>query len=332
MKKYGLSLVPLLLLVLIMGCSEEFYEFNLFAGMDPVTIVEVTDLQAMDQTSALEVLSDEMSSDSFIEQLSLPENVDQKNEILTYLGDIFMDDTGQALTVPETKEELDNYRDAAILYADINMATSGGDVFANNVFELLTTLQDTGGTDPDGTDPDTTEPFGEDQVRDMIASLLPADVDTPEDYSILISGLQNAIVGYEALGDTIGDDNGDAEITPDDAPDDIVLGEVAQNAICAVIVDIVIDVLDDPNDDSDDPVQEFFEWIEEGTSPEIDETVLQTKMEDIFGSTDPEDPNAPDPGDSEYDGINNLLLAAGLGTMLESFGGSSEESTDGTTK
>ena len=109
-----------LMALALMGCTEisQIFEFNLFAGLDPVAVPDVASLPA-DKTEALDVLDEEFASDSFFQAMS----EEQQGDMAIYLEDIWLDGNG-------TTEEQQR---AGLMYADLNMKTTGGDQFVNNV-------------------------------------------------------------------------------------------------------------------------------------------------------------------------------------------------------
>lgn len=351
MKKYGLAVFPLILLVMILSCTSDFYEYNLFEGLDPASpLPGVSELESLGDVEALNLLKEEVYSESFIEQLSAPENIEQKEEILTYLKDKIVDEAG-AITAPAieaTEEEINNFQQTAVLYAQVSVATTGGDEFANNVFGLIGTLMGGGEEDPaeetptpvpgaptptpGGPTPTPAEEegmFGTAQIEEIVETLLPKDTDTEDEFRLLVEGLLDAGEAYEAIGDTITDSNEDDVIGTEDAPEDIIMGEIAQNALSAALVTVIIDVLDDPEDETDDPIAELYDWVVEGNEPTIEETALQDTMMSLLGIDPGEDPGTEDPTVGEdYDGLQNVLYSAGFGPLLESLTGGGEEPED----
>lgn len=252
MKTIRVFFLLVVILGFLFGCVnsfEEFFEYNLFAGLDPVITPSVTELESMDDAAAMDILIEEFASDAFIE--SLQENPTEQAELEVYLSGFFAD----RLPPVENPAELEVYQVAAILYAEVNMA-GGGNTFANNLIGLVSVLTESGSGG--------SEPMTDAEVKEVFQVLLPENVDTKAAFMELVAGMRDASHGYLAFGSSL-DINGDGEVADEERPADINLGEVTQNAAIAVVIDKFVTVLE--TNGSEDPVGGIYDWLVNGAEP-----------------------------------------------------------------
>ncbi len=187
--------VLLFITFLFVGCSDIF-EYNVFSAIDKPSIPTLSELKEMGADEAVNKLSEESGSDKFYEELA--KDTTKKDEIAEYLKDVMED----SKTTDPVKQK------AALLYANIEVKTTGADEVVNNLVNIIST-GDVGGFDNvwDAIVPDN---MGEDGVVNVL------------------TGLLSAYEGYNTFGSTLVGDS--------TAPDDVNMGEVAQTAVVSYFV------------------------------------------------------------------------------------------------
>jgi len=219
-------------LLLLAGCAE-FYTFNLFDGMDPVPLPDVpaagTDLKP---TTQLTDLQSSLKSDSFIETLKDEPDQATLTAINSYLEDIFTGGNAGA-------DEID-IQNAAILYADLNLGVTGGDEVINN---LLLVIGDIAGGG-------TTSTMDENAVQTILGSIVPPDIDTPEEFTAMINGMLAASAAYQALSNNINPDQtmNSGEIT----------GGVVMNCVVTGMIDLFVNTILVPEADPGEVLYQIF--------------------------------------------------------------------------
>lgn len=199
--------ILLLILVAFFGC-EEFYTFNLFAGLDPVIIKDVNE---MSTTEGLDYLGEEIYNESFVTALEEdPETLDEMND---YLENVYT-----------TSSEPAEVQDAAILAADLQLSTTGASDVVDNIWGSIddVTSMNSGGSSDSSS------------VQAVVTGVIPDSINTPEEMEDLIAGFFAADAAYTALSTSVGTDGADIE------PGVTVSGGTVMNAIVTtMIVDIV---------------------------------------------------------------------------------------------
>ena len=195
MKRWAVFVIVIVVSFFIVGCSDIF-EYNLFSSVDKPSIPTVSELKSMGSAEAVDKLSGEASSDKFYDELA--GNESEKTEIQEYLKDV-MDN-------PETETPVK--QKASLLYANIEIKTTGADGVVNNLVNVISAGNVSGFDDVwNAIVPDT---MGEDDVVNVLGGLL------------------NAYQGYSNFGSTL--------VGSTTAPDDVNMGDVAQTAIVSYYV------------------------------------------------------------------------------------------------
>ncbi len=211
MKKTIGVLIPIILVSLLTGCAELF-EFNLFKALDPIKMPDAAMLSEMEDeegvSGVLDYLEAELGSPSFIEKLD--EEPGAYDVIEDYLTSIY------TVGTPPANEEQQR---AAILYADLNLKTTGGEELVNNSVSALV-----------GGDFGTTDWNSPAEIKNFLLGFLPqvmpSGVNSQSAFDEMIQGFVAASAAY--------DDFGNSSLT--DIPDEINMGDVAQKAIALYVI------------------------------------------------------------------------------------------------
>ncbi len=193
MRKWVVLAVSVFVGFSLIGCSDIF-EYNLFSAMDKPSIPTLSELKEMGAAEAVDKLSKEASSDKFYEELANDEN--QKEDVENYLKEVM--DSSET-TVKQK---------ASLLYASIEVKTSGADEVVNNLVNVISS--------GDVSD-----------FNNVWDAIVPDDMSESDVVNVL-GGLLNAYEGYSAFGSTLVGDT-----TP---PEGVNMGEVAQTAIVSYYV------------------------------------------------------------------------------------------------
>lgn len=211
------------------GCTE-MLTFNLFETLEAPMLPTKAEIAEMEPGELVDLLNDLVVDESFYEEIE-PEAL---VAIVESLVIVYED--------PEsTAEEI---QDAAILAADIELATSGGDEVIETVVEVVLDLiegGDSGGEATGGEVPG--EPAEEPDIFDFVAATLAAafeEVDEDTEFDATVDALVAAAAAYEALGLSLQDLDGDGAV---DSPPGTNMGAIAQEAIVAIFVAETIDAM-----------------------------------------------------------------------------------------
>jgi hypothetical protein len=205
-------LISLILVSLLTGCAELF-EFNLFQALDPIKMPDAAMLSEMEDedgvSGVLDYLDAELGSPGFIEKLD--EEPGSYDAIEDYLTGIFT-----VGTLPANEEE----QRAAILYADLNLKTTGGEELVNNSVSALL------GGDFSGDSLNTPA-----EVRMFLLGFLPevmpaSALNSQSAFDEMLQGFVAANAAY--------DDFGNSSLI--DIPDEINMGDVAQKALVSYVI------------------------------------------------------------------------------------------------
>ena len=172
----AIPVVLLLPVLLLAGCSAMF-DFNLFKdlGLDPVAAPTPADYAG---AGGLDSLAADLSSPAVIDALKADPAATAALE--TFLEDLI---SGGATAGVDTPEE----QQAAILLADLDLKTTNGEEFVNNIVTVLMTPYD----------PTV-------KIADLLASIMPPEVaNNPTAFAAMINGLLGANDAYFALGQSI---------------------------------------------------------------------------------------------------------------------------------
>jgi hypothetical protein len=208
MARFRFSTLLLLPLIALAGCSE-FFSFNAFSAVDTVAAPSVTKYQG---SGGLDLLSADLDSPAVVDALTADPTTTAAIE--SYLLTSYL--TGP-LTSPDQKQ-------AAILYADLNLKTTQGESLVNNI---VTTVM--GGVSS-GT-----------SIHDLLDSVLPASAKSdPAVFSAMITALRNSNTQYLKLGASITDVNSNGKIdVGEGVPAGTNMGDVAQKAAVAYTIEVV---------------------------------------------------------------------------------------------
>ena len=212
MKKIIGVLAPLILVSLLTGCAELF-EFNLFKALDPIKMPDAAMLSEMEEedgvSGVLDYLDSELGSPGFIEKLG--EEPGSYDAIEDYLGE----HRGNSSTADEKR--------ATILYADLNLKTTGGEELVNNSVSALVG-GDFGNTDWSNAADIKNFLFG------FLPEVMPSGVNSQSEFNDMIQGFVAASAAYDDFGNSL----------PGDVPEEINMGDVAQKAIVSYVISEVV--------------------------------------------------------------------------------------------
>ena len=259
------SVVFLILpLVFLAGCSA-FFDFNLYRdlGLDTTAAPRASDYAG---AGGLDQLAEDLSSPAVIEALKADPAA--KADLVSFLDGIMNGDG----TVDSPEEQ-----QAAILLADLELKTTNGEEFVNNIVTVLMAPFDPGV-----------------KIEDLLRSIIPAEVanDRPK-FTAMIAGLISANEAYFALGHSI-----DNSPTPDgivDAdkslPPGVNAGDIAQKAAIAFLANAIVVEVDEANapaaSDVPDAINQMYNLLYDQASLGSGVTAGMT-MPDPFGTTTPE--------------------------------------------
>lgn len=237
-KSIALILLPLLLLG---GCSA-LLDFNLFKalGLDKTTAPKASDYQG---AGGLDKLADDLSSAAVIE--ALKNDPAAKADLEAFLQGLI---TGGA----DTPEE----QQAALLFADLELKTTSGEEFVNNIVTALMTPIDTSV-----------------KVIDLLKTIIPADVAGDKaKFTAMFTGLLSANAMYFALGQGIDSDaGGDGVVDPGKSlPPGANAGDIAQKAGVAFLANAIVTKVDDaalPTPDVADAITQMYYLLYDQTNP-----------------------------------------------------------------
>jgi len=208
----ALILLPLLLLA---GCSALF-DFNLFKalGLDKTAAPSPSDYQG---AGGLDKLAEDLSSPAVID--ALKDDPAAKAALVTFLEGLI---TG-GVDTPEEQQ-------ASILLADLELKTTSGEEFVNNIVTAMMTPIDTSV-----------------KVVDLLRSIIPADVAGDKTkFTAMMQGLMTANAMYFALGQSIDSDaGGDGVVDPGKSlPPGANAGDIAQKAGVAFLANAIVGKVD----------------------------------------------------------------------------------------
>lgn len=253
--RFILFISLLLCVFLFIGC-EEFFTFNIFTGLDSVTIPDYKD---MNTDELIDSLKEDINSDRFIEEISKDKNKDKKEEVEDCLKDVYTD--------PQAQEE--DIIDTAVLYGEFEIKTTGGELLVDNAVNVVVNEDS---INIDELDSDNAD----DLIRDIVEGSVDEDVlSNKEDFTDMINGFREADHAYDTLADTV-DDQSQLE--------DTNRGEIAMNALMAsTVTEVYTAILADNGGDEDAAIQELYDFINDSDA-QLD---IQTQINDpIEGNVD----------------------------------------------
>ncbi|MGA2640435.1 MAG: hypothetical protein ABSG21_05970 [Spirochaetia bacterium] len=191
-------------LLALSGCSA-FFDFNAFSSLDKASVPDPSRYQG---ASGLANLQKDLASPSVVSALKSSYATSQ--QILTNLESSYSVHSGP-LSSPDQKT-------AAILYADLALASTSGDILANNIVASAMSTSQTG------------------NIASLINSVIPSDViGDPTKFTNMISGLLDANVVYLNLGSHLG--------TPPQPVPGMNMGDTAQKAAVAYMVNTIVNAV-----------------------------------------------------------------------------------------
>jgi len=211
-------LAILLLLVLLMAGCTAMLDFNLFKdlGLDKATAPTPADYAG---AGGLDQLAADLSSPAIIDALKADPAAAAALE--AYLQGLI----GGGVSTPEQQQ-------AAILLADLDLKTTNGEEFVNNIVTLLMAPYD----------PSV-------RILDLLQSIIPAEVANNQDaFSAMLEGLLTANGAYFALGQSIDALDNATGLPPADGlvdagaslPPGVNAGDIAQKAAVAFIAEAIV--------------------------------------------------------------------------------------------
>ena len=201
-----LSILLALVLLGVAGCGA-FFDFNLFRNVDKPGVPDPSRYE--NGSGGLANLQADLSSSAIVNALKgSPSTV---GDIQTYLVINYGIVTP---TGPGTVTAGDG-QTAAVLYADLALKSTSGDILVNNVVSTLMTA-------PSG------------NIASLLASIVPPDAAADQTkFDTMISALTAADWAYQALGASI----------PPNPPGSNNMGDVAQKAAVAYLMDTILATL-----------------------------------------------------------------------------------------
>jgi hypothetical protein len=257
MRRAGMLLSLLLFVLLLAGCSAMF-DFNLFKdlGLDPVAAPTPADYAG---AGGLDKLADDLSSPAVVDALKADPAAAAALE--TFLEGLI---TG-GVDTPEEQQ-------AAILLADLELKSTEGEEFVNNIVNVV--VQGVSGTS---------------SIQDLLNSTIPPEaLASAATYAAMVNGLLDANEAYLALGAGILDINGTPGIQQGEGvPPGTNMGDIAQKAIVAFTTKVIFEAVQaaGPFSDADTITQMYLL----STNPTAADPAVQA-----LAAPDPFDPASPD--------------------------------------
>lgn len=274
MKKKLQIFILILTISVLFSCSENPFMVNLFSGIDVYTPPESFD-------NVNDVLS-EAGDDGFLDALA--EDGELADQVIDLLDDVLTEDPATA-----TSDD----QDAALLLADVYLATTDADDTVNNVNGLLSALV-TGGDDAPNMDDPTA----------LIPDLFQLDDSlTPEEQTSAVKDQLASFLGaadaLEFYGDTI-DGQG--------ASEEVNAGETAATAMIAGMSSFLVE---NAEDNLGNPL------TEEQAIEAIAAAIVDPDNNDMPTIAEPTDENGdPLPEDATMDEMLDAVLGDGLAAVV----------------
>lgn len=300
--KYVLPLLGVL--ALVVGCTDfNIFGDNIFAkaGLDTPTASAVTNLATGPVTAEnLTSLNDQLSSPNVIALLTTDAGA------LAQVEGFLL----SAYTAPATTpEQVQQVQQAATLYADLNLRTTGGEELVNNITATLLTP---GALDLLTTSSTSTSATQAQGLQTLVESLIPAQIlDSAGTidktaFTSMVNGLVDANGAYSVLTASLSANSTVA------TPDTVNLGDVAQKALVSYVVDSAVNMFIPTGEDATDPVVKaaaIASFVDFVTAPDITATtVLQpdtSQIATVLSSTS-----------TGFTNIQSLFTLAGLSDLF----------------
>jgi hypothetical protein len=190
--------------LLLAGC-DAFFGVNILKGLDKVPAPDPGQYDyATAGDAGLKKLASDLGSKAIVSALIADPTTTATIE--TNLQTTYNDPT-----VPVADRQL-----AAALYCDVNLKTTSGQTFVNNVVDVVLSGTGSGQT-----------------IQQILQGIVPADVASdPVAFSAMVGGLVNAAAAYQLLGASLA--------APAAAPPGVNMGDVAQKAAVAYMMQSMI--------------------------------------------------------------------------------------------
>ena len=195
--------------LLLAGCSA-FFSFNALKGLDKVAAPNPNQYNyAINGAAGLNQLAKDLSSPAIVNALigdpSATSTI-ENNLLATYTN-----------TIPGVNVPLADQQLAAALYGDINLKTTSGDQFVNNVVNVVMSGTGSGQT-----------------IQQLLQGIVPASVASNLNaFTNMVNGLVNAESAYQVLGATLVPE-------PAPAPPGVNMGDTAQKSAVAYIMQSIL--------------------------------------------------------------------------------------------
>jgi len=187
----------------VAGCSA-FFDFNAFSSLDKATVPDPSRYQG---AAGLSNLQTDLSSQAVVAALK-----GSPSTVSTILANL---DTSYSVTT--TPPANPTAQIAAILYSDLALASTSGDVLVNNI--VVTVVNNPSGN-----------------LQSMLASIVPADVAADSTkFSAMVTGLLSAETVYVNLG---------TSLVPASPPPGMNMGDVAQKAAVSLMMLTIINAVE----------------------------------------------------------------------------------------
>jgi len=192
-------------LLLLAGCSA-FFGVNLLKGLDKVPAPNPAQYDySQNGTAGLMKLDADLSSPAVVSALKADPGATSTIE-----SDLQATYTNPA--VPLADQQL-----AAALYSDVNLKTTSGDTFVNNVVNVVVSGTGSGQT-----------------IQQLLQGIVPPDVASdPVAFAAMVNGLLNAASAYQTLGATL-------VPAPAPVPPGVNMGDAAQKAAVAYMMQSMV--------------------------------------------------------------------------------------------
>lgn len=296
MKKAACLIILIIVVTfLFYGCAE-FFEFNLFAGLDPVIL---PDVNTMSTDDALDELGDFVDSDTGIEKIAQePEKKAEYEEFLT---------TTAAGTTGASQEQAAT---AASILGELELKTSG----AYDVVQgIVGVLAEQGSMDFTAFDPSTTGSGSEEELQDLLSKVMIDTIGTDvinneAQFAQVVQGFLAADTAYDQLGTLLGSD---PTLLGDTNLGEIVMDAALSSAMTEVIK--AITVMDDATGNAIQTNEQAIAELHEFVVGFMNNPDSPPDNLDALGAVFADSARNP-VGTPEF---TNLLDAAGLSDLIQ---------------
>ena len=200
-------------LLVLSGCKA-FFDFNAFSSLDKAAVPNPSRYQG---SGGLANLQKDLQSQAIVSALK-----GDLTTVGTILGNL---NTDYGVLTPPPPPKTPDQQAAGILYADLALKSTSGDIVVNNIVGTLM-------TNPQG------------NLQTMLQSIVPPVVAADMGkFTNMVNGLLKADSAYQVLGASITDVNGNGKIDPGDAPPGMNMGDTAQKAAVAYLMQTIFNTV-----------------------------------------------------------------------------------------